>query len=191
MKNDSFTLIDPNHKSLLTLKISYVIVNYLLELNMIHITALSILYTVAYITDVLAFQITSASSRYDIIDNSNQHSIFIHHRPSHPSTSLQLDAKNDGYDDWYIDDEEYNKPITDDISANANGSKSISKANTSTNNKHTSNENDEQQMIRTYFATCIPGLHNTLHNELISLGAMNVETQGKSGVRFQGTSRVG
>ena len=98
---------------------------------------------------------------------------------------MQLDAKNDGYDDWYIDDEKYNKStINNDISAESD-SKSTK--------VNISNENDtsENEMIRTYFATCIPGLHNTLYNELITLGAMNVETQGKSGVRFQGTSRVG
>jgi len=128
-------------------------------------------------------------SRYGFLGNSNQHHFFIHHHPSHyhPSTlQSQLDAKNDGYDDWYIDDEKYNKPIIDDMSANKSGSKSLSKANSSSNN-----DNDEQQIIRTYFATCIPGLHNTLYNELITLGAKNVETQGKSGVRFQGTSKVG
>lgn len=101
-----------------------------------------------------------------------------------------VDAKNDGYDDWYIDDEKYNKSPIDNVMSANNGSKSTSStADTSTND--TSNENDKQQMIRTYFATCIPGLHNTLYNELISLGAINAETQGKSGVRFQGTSKVG
>ena len=158
---------------------------------MIHIIALSILYIIIYsTTNVQSFQTAPSSSKYGVVGNSNQHSFFIHHHPSqyHPSTSLQLDAKNDGYDDWYIDDEEYNKPITDDISAfSDNGSESTSKANTSSSNDNTS----ENEMIRTYFATCIPGLHNTLYNELITLGAMNVETQGKSGVRFQGTSKVG
>ncbi len=44
---------------------------------------------------------------------------------------------------------------------------------------------------RTYFATCIPGLQDTLASELISLGASRVETQGKSGVRFEGTPIIG
>ena len=164
---------------------------------MIYIIALSILYIITYTTNnVLAFQTAPVSSRYGFVGNSNQHSFFIHHHPSqyHPSTSLQLDAKNDGYDDWYIDDEEYNKPITDDISANGSSSKSTSsKVSTSTNDDTSNDDNtsENNEIIRTYFATCIPGLHNTLYNELITLGAMNVETQGKSGVRFQGTSEVG
>jgi len=160
---------------------------------MIHIITLSILYIIIYVTsNVLAFQIAPVSSRYGVVDSSNEYSIVSHHHPSHyhPSTSLQLDAKNNGYDDWYIDDEEYNKsPVDNDIlSTNGSSSRSTSSAaDTSTNDK--TSENNE--MIRTYFATCIPGLHNTLQNELIALGALNVETQGKSGVRFQGTSRVG
>ena len=157
---------------------------------MVQIIVPTIIYTVIYVTDVLSFQTAPALSKYGVVGNSNQHSFFIHHHPSqyHPSTSLQLDAKNDGYDDWYIDDEEYNKStIEKDTSANSNGSEITSKVSTS-NDKHTSEKNE---MIRTYFATCIPGLHNTLYNELITLGAINVETQGKSGVRFQGTSKVG
>ena len=161
---------------------------------MIHKIALSILYIITYVaSNVLAFQTAPSSSRYGFVDVPIEHSVLVHHHPSLPSTSLQLDAKNDndGYDDWYIDDEEYIKPITDDISANGSGSEttSTSKANTSTNNDNYTS--DDNEIIRTYFATCIPGLHNTLYNELITLGAMNVETQGKSGVRFQGTSRVG
>ena len=157
---------------------------------MIHIIALSILYIIIYVANVSAFQTAPVASRYGFVDSSNQHHFFSHHHPSHPSTvlQLQLDAKNDGYDDWYIDDEEYNKStIEKDTSANSNGSEITSKVSTS-NDKHTSENNE---IIRTYFATCIPGLHNTLYNELITLGAMNVETQGKSGVRFQGTSEVG
>jgi len=42
-----------------------------------------------------------------------------------------------------------------------------------------------------YFATCIPGLQGTLASELIALGAAHVETQGRSGVRFEGSSSVG
>ena len=45
--------------------------------------------------------------------------------------------------------------------------------------------------IRSYFATCIPGLQDTLASELIGLGAFRVETQGKSGVRFEGTPIIG
>ena len=159
---------------------------------MIYIIDLSILYIIYVASNVLAFQTAPVFSRYGCSGTSKQPSVFIHHHPSltyYPSTSLQLDAKNDGYDEWYIDDEEYNKsPVRNDISsANSSGSKSTSKANTSSSNDNTS----DNEMIRTYFATCIPGLHNTLYNELITLGAMNVETQGKSGVRFQGTSKVG
>jgi len=42
--------------------------------------------------------------------------------------------------------------------------------------------------LRQYFATCIPGLHKVLANELLSLGAANVETSGTAGVRFTSNS---
>mmetsp|Transcript_12393 Transcript_12393/g.23227 ORF Transcript_12393/g.23227 Transcript_12393/m.23227 type:complete len:613 (+) Transcript_12393:162-2000(+) len=39
-----------------------------------------------------------------------------------------------------------------------------------------------------YFATCIPGLSNVLAQELLSLGATNVEPSGTSGVYFSGNN---
>jgi len=39
-----------------------------------------------------------------------------------------------------------------------------------------------------YFATCIPGLASTLANELINIGASNVEISGSSGVIFYSSS---
>ena len=45
--------------------------------------------------------------------------------------------------------------------------------------------------VRSYFATCIPGLHDTLASELRALGANDVETNGKSGVRFSGSTQIG
>jgi len=117
---------------------------------MLQIITLSILYTVTYVTNVLAFQTVPVVSRCSVVDSSKQHHFFNHYHPS-TSLQLQLDAKNDGYDDWYIDDEEYNKSPVDNIPS-VNGSKSA-KVNTSTNNSDTS----DNEMIRTYFATCIPG----------------------------------
>jgi putative N6-adenine-specific DNA methylase len=38
--------------------------------------------------------------------------------------------------------------------------------------------------VKEYFATCIPGLSSVLANELISIGADNVEISGTSGVKF-------
>eukprot|EP01083_Nonionella_stella_P220690 789322_1 len=39
--------------------------------------------------------------------------------------------------------------------------------------------------LKQYFATCIPGLAPILSEELINLGASNVEMSGPSGVSFQ------
>jgi 23S rRNA G2445 N2-methylase RlmL len=46
------------------------------------------------------------------------------------------------------------------------------------------NNNDQAGDCRRYFATCIPGLANTLSDELIGLGGKNVECSGQSGVYF-------
>lgn len=45
-------------------------------------------------------------------------------------------------------------------------------------------EKSDAGPLREYFATCIPGLAPMLSQELISLGATNVEESGTSGVRF-------
>mgnify|MGYP001259112809 CR=1 FL=1 len=45
-------------------------------------------------------------------------------------------------------------------------------------------ESYDNENTREYFATCIPGLANILSNELIDLGAKNVEVSGTSGVSF-------
>lgn len=78
-------------------------------------------------------------------------------------------AKGDACDDWYIGDSTDQRNVvsqTTETDAGADG-------------------------IRTFFATCIPGLQDTLASELIGLGASRVETQGKSGVRFEGTPNIG
>eukprot|EP00578_Thalassiosira_sp_NH16_P004313 CAMPEP_0181132890 /NCGR_PEP_ID=MMETSP1071-20121207/31242_1 /TAXON_ID=35127 /ORGANISM="Thalassiosira sp., Strain NH16" /LENGTH=618 /DNA_ID=CAMNT_0023219265 /DNA_START=77 /DNA_END=1933 /DNA_ORIENTATION=- len=89
----------------------------------------------------------------------------ISHRASthrHTAASIAATKNDEGHEDWYIDDED--------------GRDNIS---------HVSDD------IRTYFATCIPGLQDTLASELTGLGASHVETQGKSGVRFEGSPKVG
>jgi len=43
---------------------------------------------------------------------------------------------------------------------------------------------DRSRPHKQYFATCVPGLQGVLANELIELGASNVETSGTSGVSF-------
>jgi hypothetical protein len=68
--------------------------------------------------------------------------------------------------------------------------------NTQNNNKNNNmemvnNDVEEENGIRYYFATCIPGLHETLANELRTLGAMDVVTNGKSGVQFVGSTHIG
>jgi len=45
-------------------------------------------------------------------------------------------------------------------------------------------EKADSGTLKEYFATCIPGLAPMLSQELISLGATNVEESGTSGVRF-------
>ncbi|KAL3765928.1 hypothetical protein ACHAW5_003896 [Stephanodiscus triporus] len=50
---------------------------------------------------------------------------------------------------------------------------------------------DGDDDVRTYFATCVPGLHDALASELVGIGARRVETSGRSGVRFAGSPRVG
>ncbi len=44
---------------------------------------------------------------------------------------------------------------------------------------------NESAEVKQYFATCIPGLAPILSEELINLGAQNVEQSGTSGVSFQ------
>jgi len=50
---------------------------------------------------------------------------------------------------------------------------------------------NDGQIIREYFATCIPGLQNILASELITLGAIDVVPTGTSGVSFAGNSTIG
>ena len=76
-------------------------------------------------------------------------------------------------DDWYIEDDGSNKYV--------------SETSTGADNDDHQVEND----IRTYFATCIPGLHEVLSCELVGLGATHVESQGISGVRFEGSPQIG
>ncbi len=79
---------------------------------------------------------------------------------------LSAAAKSDAFDDWDIGDDNDLVPHATESAAGVDD-------------------------IRTYFATCIPGLQDTLATELIGLGASRVETQGKSGVRFEGTPIIG
>ena len=115
----------------------------------------------------------------------------------HPSTLISAA----GHDDWYIDDD-------DDVSNGSNEHsdlpRDISYAKSDRDLSYNSDDNEHTDIStesspinnpdtdnRFYFATCIPGLHEVLANELISFGASNVETQGSSGVRFEGSPKVG
>lgn len=87
-------------------------------------------------------------------------------------------ANSEGHDEWYIDE--------DDVGQKKNPLAPIENS--------SKNDEDVQQIdddVRSYFATCIPGLQDTLASELIGLGADRVETQGRSGVRFIGSPKVG
>ena len=92
----------------------------------------------------------------------------------HPSSLMAT-----GHDDWYVDD-------VDDTSNGSN--KHLEELSYDSGDNTINNANED---IRFYFATCIPGLADCLANELISFGALHVETQGSSGVRFEGTPTVG
>ena len=86
--------------------------------------------------------------------------------------------------DWIIDDDDYY--FGDNIKETSRSKNESQKSNQPEGIQH-----DDNQQIRTYFATCIPGLHNTLASELSSLGASRVETKGNSGVSFSGSSEIG
>ena len=95
-------------------------------------------------------------------------------RPSNPSSLLRAN----GHDDWFIDDDS-DSSSRDDKHQELRGQ----------DEPHATTSSEED--IRAYFATCIPGLHEVLANELTSFGASNVETQGTSGVRFEGSPKLG
>ena len=97
-------------------------------------------------------------------------SLFHVRHPSLLKTSLSLN------DDWFIDD--------DNVSDEKDDGHQILQS-------ESSSVDDIDDDVRFYFATCIPGLHEVLANELISFGASNVEPQGTSGVRFEGCPEVG
>eukprot|EP00978_Attheya_sp_CCMP212_P003197 scaffold6584_cov48-Attheya_sp.AAC.2 len=58
-------------------------------------------------------------------------------------------------------------------------------------NNGNGNEWDDGGDVRRYFATCIPGLHEVLAQELVDLGAMHVHPSGNSGVHFEGPLQLG
>jgi putative N6-adenine-specific DNA methylase len=113
---------------------------------------------------------------------------FVHRH--HPSS---LNAA--GHDDWYIDDD----GVNDRGNEQPELPRENSYANSDTDARYERQDlprevspiNNADKDIRFYFATCIPGLHEVLANELISFGASNVETQGSSGVSFEGSPKVG
>ena len=78
-----------------------------------------------------------------------------------------------GYDDWYIDDE----AIDNDGDATVGDSRAA--------------DGGDDKDNRVFFATCIPGLEQALAGELVEIGARRVQTEGKSGVRFEGSPVVG
>ena len=112
-----------------------------------------------------------------------------------------------GSNDWIIDDDECadtsdyssgqrnkldesNRSQSNDVSEPKGASKhrrnDIAQA-----EHHTSDNSINDQDIRSYFATCIPGLHNTLSSELESIGASHIECKGSSGVSFTGSPEIG
>ncbi len=57
---------------------------------------------------------------------------------------------------------------------------------------HSKNDDDDDynsnNHMKEYFATCIPGLSSILSQELVDIGASNVEISGSSGVKFTSSS---
>ena len=98
----------------------------------------------------------------------------------HPSS---LTAAAAGHDDWYINDD-------DDVVVNNEDNEHLDLPRDRSYAKDNKINNADED-IRFYFATCIPGLQEVLAAELIGLGASHVETQGSSGVRFEGNPTVG
>ena len=118
-----------------------------------------------------------------------------------PFLHRHLNLNAAGHDDWYIDDDDGND-------GGNNQQPELPRENSFVNidsDVRYGGDNERQDIpsensvpiknadkdIRFYFATCIPGLHEVLATELISFGASNVETQGLSGVRFEGSPKVG
>jgi len=160
-----------------------------------------------YIPESLAFRTATAPLLVHHRPNRIHINIPHHHHRRHPTSSHQhsghylfnnishrekiwkannaLRSSDEGYDDWCIDEENDGdnnliSPVTETSSK-----QKLQQLDDDEGNDSTSND------IRTYFATCIPGLQNTLASELTALGATHVETQGKSGVRFEGSPKVG
>ena len=101
-------------------------------------------------------------------------------RQSDITPLILCSASSKGHDDWYIDESEEDEIDHTPSSPIIEGA---------LEREDVIEEKDDD--IRTYFATCIPGLQETLAAELIGLGANHVEMQGKSGVRFEGSPNVG
>lgn len=98
----------------------------------------------------------------------------------------KLNTVNNG---WTIDDDDEYVTDTNPSSQNQHTSKNIEEDD-SAEYKEIPSSRDEQD-IRSYFATCIPGLHNVLTSELLSIGATHVECKGSSGVSFTGLPEIG
>lgn len=112
---------------------------------------------------------------------------------THRSNDINVQLHS-GSDDWLIDEDEDENSFSHHKRAPQetiiNNSKQQSADESITDTAKQSN-NDQAEDIRSYFATCIPGLQNILASELTSLGATYVETQGLSGVAFTGSPKVG
>lgn len=124
-----------------------------------------------------------------------------HHRLRRLSSS-SFDVNND----WVIDDND-NNDNNDNNDLGDYAKTTTTTKTTTTNTRMSENQRkrerrkrnesinnvvvQHEENVRSYFATCIPGLHETLATELRTLGAVDVETNGKSGVRFSGSTQIG
>ncbi len=114
-------------------------------------------------------------------------------RPSSSSSIVAAAATGAaaGYnDEWCIDgDDDGALPPLEAAAPSSSSSSSSRRRRRGDLDLDDDDYDDDDQ--RSYFATCIPGLHESLAKELVDLGARMVETTGRSGVRFVGSPRIG
>lgn len=126
---------------------------------------------------------------------------------AHCSSDLQWRSLFAGHNEWIIDEDEdagtpndsstqptklnqSKRSKRNDVSESESASKHHHDETTQAE-RHTSDTSIDDQDVRSYFATCIPGLHNTLSSELESIGASHIECKGSSGVSFIGSPEIG
>jgi putative N6-adenine-specific DNA methylase len=95
-------------------------------------------------------------------------------------------------DGWIIEDDGYVEKPTHSQRLSIQDATQKSKRHEPNEHEKGDKISDNSEVdVRSYFATCIPGLHNTLSSELQSIGATHIECKGSSGVAFTGSPEIG